>query len=90
MADSFADGPGIRPRPLTRYNKFYIGLAADGVPNNFVIFKPKKGFITIQPRLEQSEEIQGILDASGIDGWSTAVEGRTLQDSLGKGRPAKT
>ena len=25
-----------------KYNKFYIGLAKNGQPSNFVIFRPKK------------------------------------------------
>jgi len=68
MADSLLQlVQEFAPSFSLKYNKFYIGLAADGVPNNFVIFRPKKGFLTFQPRLEQSEEIQGLLDASGID-----------------------
>ena len=27
------------------YNKFYIGLKVKGRPNNYAIFRPKKGFI---------------------------------------------
>jgi hypothetical protein len=27
-----------------KYNKFYIGLAKDGQPYNFIVFRPKKGF----------------------------------------------
>jgi hypothetical protein len=50
-----------------KYNKFYIGLARDGQPSNFVIFRPKKGFIRFEPRLKDSPEMQERLDAAGLD-----------------------
>jgi hypothetical protein len=54
-----------------KYNKFYIGIAKDKQPNNFVIFKPRKKDLNIEFRLPQSEEIQfkiedHILDDMGI------------------------
>ena len=36
-----------------KYNKFYIGMAKDGQPLNFIIFRPKKSFIRIEPRLKK-------------------------------------
>ncbi len=50
-----------------KYNKFYIGLAKDGRPNNFVIFRPKKDWVRFEPRLERSDEIQRKLEDAGID-----------------------
>jgi hypothetical protein len=55
-----------------KYNKFYIGIAKDKQPNNFVIFKPRKKDLNIEFRLPQSEEIQfkiedHILDDMGYD-----------------------
>jgi hypothetical protein len=50
-----------------KYNKFYIGLAKDGMPNNFIVFKPKKGFLRIEPRLKDSPETQERLEAAGLD-----------------------
>jgi len=49
-----------------KYNKFYIGLAKDSVPNNFVIFRPKKGFLRIEPRLKNSPETQERLESAGL------------------------
>lgn len=34
-----------------KYNKFYIRLAKDGQPCNFVVFRPKKSFLRAEPRL---------------------------------------
>ncbi|OGW25096.1 MAG: hypothetical protein A2X59_11050 [Nitrospirae bacterium GWC2_42_7] len=50
-----------------KYNKFYIGLAKQGHPQNFVIFRPKKGFMRFEPRLKNSPEIQELLEKAGLD-----------------------
>jgi hypothetical protein len=50
-----------------KYNKFYIGLAKNGEPNNFVIFRPAKTFIRFEPRLERSDSTQQQLEAAGLD-----------------------
>lgn len=50
-----------------KYNKFYIGLAQNGQPNNFVILRPKKSYIRFEPRLTQSEEVEKMIESAGID-----------------------
>lgn len=50
-----------------KYNKFYIGLAKDGQPNNFAIFRPRKKDLNIEIRLSQSDEIQSKIDEAGLD-----------------------
>ncbi len=55
------------PNLELKYNKFYIGLAKNGQPSNFVIFRPKKGFIRFEPRLKDSAEIQERLESAGLD-----------------------
>jgi hypothetical protein len=50
-----------------KFNKFYIGLARDGRPDNFVIFRPKMNWIAVEPRLKESDEVQSQLDADGCD-----------------------
>lgn len=50
-----------------KYNKFYIGLAKEGQPSNFIIFRPKKGFIRLEPRLKSSPETQEKLESAGLD-----------------------
>ncbi len=50
-----------------KYNKFYIGLAKDGQPNNFISFRPKKKHLNISVRLKQSDEIQNDLEQAGLD-----------------------
>jgi hypothetical protein len=50
-----------------KYNKFYIGLARDGAPDNVVIFRPKKEWVRIEPRLTRADETQERLDSAGLD-----------------------
>ncbi|MEK6742422.1 MAG: hypothetical protein AABZ15_02370 [Nitrospirota bacterium] len=50
-----------------KYNKFYIGLAKDGHPSNFVTFRPKKGFLRFEPRLKSTTETQEFLESAGLD-----------------------
>jgi hypothetical protein len=50
-----------------KYNKFYIGLAKDGQPNNFSIFRPRKKDLNIEIKLPQGEDIQKIIDDSNLD-----------------------
>lgn len=50
-----------------KYNKFYIGLAKNGQPNNFVVFRPKKTKTTMEIKLEQSEELDKIMENAGLD-----------------------
>ena len=55
------------PHLSLKYNKFYIGLAKSGQPDNFVVLKPKKDWIRIELKLERSEEAQAALDEKGLD-----------------------
>ena len=50
-----------------KYNKFYIGLSKSGQPCNFVVFRPKKSFLRIEPRLAKSTETQEELENGGLD-----------------------
>lgn len=50
-----------------KYNKYYIGLAKNGQPNNFVVFRPKKSSLLMEIRLKQSAELQQKLDEAKID-----------------------
>jgi hypothetical protein len=54
------------------YMKRYIGLTRNGQPDNFVLFKPKKEWLRFEVKLEKSDEVQALLEASGLDlmGWS--------------------
>ncbi len=68
MADEmFEVVRALDPDLELKYNKFYIGLAKGGQPNNFVIFRPKKDWLRVEVRLERSDETQAQLDEAGLD-----------------------
>jgi hypothetical protein len=59
---------GLDPNLSPKYNKFYVGLAKkNGQPSNFVIFRPKKDWVRIEPRLEKSDAVQAKLEEAGVD-----------------------
>ncbi len=55
------------PSLVLKYNKFYIGLAQDGQPNNFAIFKPQKNATRFEIRMNKSEEIERQISDIGLD-----------------------
>ena len=72
-----------------KYNKFYIGIAKNGQPDNFVIFKPKKSYMRLELRHPQSEEFdelieQGDLDDMGYDTRWNRYRIRLTKDEVTK------
>src|SRR2546425_3905842 len=57
----------LNPHLELKYNKFYIGLAKDGQPNNFVVFRPQKNAIRVEPRLQKTEATEAAVEAAGLD-----------------------
>lgn len=56
------------PDLAPKYNKFYVGLASkNGQANNLVIFRPKKDWVRMEPRLAKSDAIQAKLEEAGVD-----------------------
>jgi predicted transport protein len=50
-----------------KYNKFYIGLAKDGLPYNFAAFRPRKNAVNVEIKLPFSEETQQEIEDQGLD-----------------------
>jgi len=68
LADQLLDiAKSHDPALELKYNKFYIGLAKNGQPCNFVVFRPKKGFMRFEPRLKNSPETQERFESAGLD-----------------------
>lgn len=40
-----------------KYNKHYIGLAHDGIADNFVVFRPRKEHAIVDFRIPRSDEV---------------------------------
>ncbi len=55
------------PQFELKYNKFYIGLAKDGLPSNFATFSPQKTVLRFEPRLSRSEEMETKLAEAGLE-----------------------
>lgn len=55
--------PSVDPK----YNKHYIGLGRDGLPYNFVSFRPKKSTVTIEFKIPQSDDVDTIIENAGLD-----------------------
>ncbi len=55
-------GPGLS----LKYNKHYIGLQRDGVPDNFIVFRPRKKHMILDVRIDRSEELDARLEESGL------------------------
>lgn len=63
----FQDMSGIATGYELKYNKFYVGIAKDGVANNFISFRPKKQFVYFCIRLSEDEEVTKQLEDKGFD-----------------------
>lgn len=50
-----------------KYNKFYVGIAKNGVANNFISFRPKKQFVYFCIRIPEDEEVTKQLEDKGFD-----------------------
>jgi hypothetical protein len=57
----------FKPGYELKYNKFYIGLAKDGQPNNFAIFRPKKSNMRLELKLPKTEEVDLIMESNDLD-----------------------
>jgi len=60
-----------------KYNKFYIGLAKEGQPNNFVVFRPKKKFVRIDLRIPKEPDTENRIEEAGLDLMEYSRSGRT-------------
>ena len=57
----------IDPAFGPKYNKWYVGLARNNQPLNFIVLKPKSQWVRVEVKLEKSEEVQKQLEEAGID-----------------------
>jgi hypothetical protein len=57
----------LDPALELKYNKFYIGLAKDEAPHNFVVFRPQKNTLVLSIRLKQPGDVESKLEQSGLD-----------------------
>jgi hypothetical protein len=68
-----------------KYNKFYIGLAMGGKPNNFVTLKPRKKYLNAALRLERSDELEERMEDEGLELIDYHKRNRRYRIRFGKG-----
>jgi hypothetical protein len=78
----------VVPSAALKYNQQFVGLMVGGSVHNFVVFLPKKQFLSMHARIEDPPHWKGVLEEKGI--FVTAIrEGRirlriTAQDVTDK------
>lgn len=50
-----------------KYNKFYVGLAKDGIAKNFISFKPKKSFLHLLFKTNENPDLSQRIEDAGLD-----------------------
>jgi predicted transport protein len=55
------------PAVELKYNKFYIGLAENGLARNYVTMRPRKKQVNISLRIPRSDEMSDRIEESGIE-----------------------
>ena len=50
-----------------KYNRRYVGLARNGVPDNYVIFRPRKAHVIAEFRMPKSKRVSELLDEHGLE-----------------------
>ena len=50
-----------------KFNKFYIGIAIDGIAKNFIHFYPRKSFVYMAIKIAEDEEVTKQLEKTGLD-----------------------
>lgn len=63
----FADTKEIIGDFELKFNKFYIGIAIDGIAKNFIHFYPRKSFVYMAIKIAEDEEITKKLENTGLD-----------------------
>lgn len=57
----------VKPGLELKYNKYYIGLAKSGMPDNFIIMKPRKEHVGVEFRIARNEATSALIDDSELD-----------------------
>jgi predicted transport protein len=85
MADQlFAVIKELDPGFELKYNKFYIGLAKNGSPNNFATFRPQKSGMRLEVWLPRSQDLEQKLENAGLDLMEYSARWGTYRIRLSK------
>jgi hypothetical protein len=75
----------LDPSLELKYNKFYIGLANQGRPNNFVVFRPQKNALRVEPRVPRTDDVEQRIESAGLDVMDYDNRWGRYRIRLGKG-----
>lgn len=50
-----------------KYNKYYIGLARNGVPDNFVYMRPRRNYVLTSFKIPRSDELSSRIEDEGLE-----------------------
>ncbi len=75
----------FKPGYEMKYNKFYIGLAKEGQPNNFALFRPKKNYMRLELKLPKSTETDEIIEKHELDDMGYDSRWGAYRINLNKG-----
>ena len=57
----------LTPGMVLKYNKHYIGLARNGVADNFLSFRARREHLIAEFRIPRSDEVTALIEDSGVD-----------------------
>jgi len=57
----------VEPGLALKYNKYYVGIASQGVARNFVTFEPRKQHVIVRFKMSRSDETAAQAEESGLD-----------------------
>ncbi|BCJ68256.1 hypothetical protein [Polymorphospora rubra] len=57
----------VTPGMALKYNRHYIGLARDGLADNFVQVRPRREHAIVEFRIPRADGVTAALDACGLD-----------------------
>lgn len=57
----------LDPHLAPTYRAPYIGVSKNGSPRNFIVIKPKKDWMWIEPRMERDPDLESRLENAGIE-----------------------
>lgn len=67
MDSIFSDMQDIIGGYSLKYNKFYIGMAKDGISKNFLMFRPKKNYIYLVFKGHDDSDLIQTAEENGIE-----------------------
>jgi hypothetical protein len=68
LADQFIELVREKDQSLElNYNKYYVGLARNGIADNFISLKPQKNRIIFQPKSAPNPDVDQRLEDAGIE-----------------------